>query len=470
MLLDSEVIVIGAGPSGMACASRASESGLKVLVLDEQPTPGGQLYRNFEGQSVTSLRILGKDYAKGKDVIERFRRSGAEYLPQSVVWNIGKTGRVCFSHDGKSHEVLGKRIVIATGAMERPAPFPGWTLPGVAGAGGIDALFKSSFVLPKGPAVLVGSGPLMLLVAHHLHCAEVEVSHMLDTTPPGCLEQAFLHLPQAMKRFDYLLKGAGMLAKSIRTVGKTFRGVRSYRATGDFKVRSLAFHQDGKESVIPTEMVLSHEGIIPRTEFSRQLRLTHDWYPKQRYWHPRVDDYGRTTNPMVFMVGDGAFVHGGPAAALKGELAAIRIAGDLGFFTPREVSTAARPLKAALKREISPRPFVDALFQPRTDLYSVPDDTVVCRCEEVTAGAIRSMLSRGLKSVAQVKATTRCGMGPCQGRMCTIALAEIVAAETGYPMDKLVMPTVRPPVRNLPLGELAKMSLLPELGGKENVR
>ena len=94
MRINWDIIIIGAGPAGMACASRAAESGLQVLVLDEQPTPGGQLYRNIEGQSESSLRILGKDYAAGKELVQRFRKSGAEYLPQSVVWKIGRYKQV----------------------------------------------------------------------------------------------------------------------------------------------------------------------------------------------------------------------------------------------------------------------------------------------------------------------------------------------------------------------------------------
>lgn len=398
MQINWDVIIIGSGPSGMACASCVAESGLQVLVLDEQPAPGGQLYRNIEGQSESSLRILGKDYAAGKELVQRFRESGAEYLPQSVVWKIGRQGRVCFSRNGASYEIEGKRVVIATGAMERPVPFPGWTLPGVSGAGGIDALLKSSGVLPTGPVVLAGSGPLMLLVAHHLHCAGVEVSHLLDTTPRSGFAGALPHLLRALKRTGYLLKGAGMLAGAMRTVGRTVRGVTSYRAGGDSRVRSLTFVRGGRESRVETETVLTHEGIIPRTEFSRQLRLVHDWDSVQRYWYPRVDGYGRTSNPAVYMVGDGAFVHGGTAASLKGELAGVRLAGDLGVFFPQQVEDVARPLRAALEKELYPRPFVDAMYRPRKELYRVPDETVVCRCEEVTAGAIRAVVAGGQRS------------------------------------------------------------------------
>lgn len=462
MQISYDVIIIGAGPSGMACAASAAEGGLNVLVLDEQPVPGGQLYRQVEQQPQAAMKIFGKDYAKGLKLVQDFRKSDVTYLPESIAWHIHPEGRVCFSNNGVSHEVEGRRIVIATGAMERPVPFSGWTLPGVITAGGADALLKSSGVAPSGPVCLVGSGPLLLLVAQHLVHAGIEVEHLLDTTPANAIVGALSSLPSALRRPFYLLKGVGMLFSTARAVQKKNTGITSYAVHGDKKVESITAVKNGKPMTIPAQTVLVHEGIISRTEFSRQLNLNHKWDETQRYWYPEVDSFGRTSNPVIFMIGDGAFVHGGVAAEIKGRVAAVALMEDLGIVTSQHAQQIVDPLQAALRLECSPRHFVDVLYRPRPSLYDMPDDTIVCRCEEVTAGTIRKAIpSMGDVTSEMVKAITRSGMGPCQGRMCTIALNEIVAAKTGMPVESVTAPKVRPPVRNLPLGELAKMTLLP---------
>ena len=463
-----DVIVVGAGPSGMACAASAASFGLNVLTLDEQPMPGGQLYRHVEQQSAAALNVFGKDYAAGLELVKHFRASKATYLPEATVWQLGDEGTVCFSRHGVSHEVKAKRVVIATGAMERPVPFSGWTLPGVMSAGGADALCKSSGIFPTGPVIMVGSGPLQLLVAQHLARAGVEVSHLLDTTPAKALVGAFPHLLSALRRPFYLCKGVGMLLSTAKTVGKTITGVTSYSVGGKNQVESLTAVCENEEVTIPATTVLVHEGIISRTEFSRQLGLTHSWDSVQRYWYPDVDEYGRASNQKVFMIGDGAYVHGGVAAKIKGELAACALAQELGAISHQLLEEKAAPLQAALRKEISPRPFIDAMYPPRPSLYDLADETLVCRCEEVTAGAIRQAIASGQTTPEMVKAITRCGMGPCQGRMCSVALNEIVAAETQVPIEKVNAPKVRPPVRNLPLGELAKMTLLPAENEKES--
>ncbi|MFA9396174.1 MAG: FAD-dependent oxidoreductase [Halodesulfovibrio sp.] len=456
-----DVVIIGAGPSGMACAASIAGYGLDVLVLDEQSAPGGQLYRQIEHQPHETINILGKDYAQGLSLVQEFRNSKVTYLPESTAWKISPECRVCFSRNGASYEVQGKRVVIATGAMERPVPFSGWTLPGVLTAGGADALFKTSGVLPTGPVCMIGSGPLMLLVAQHLIRAGIHVEHMLDTTPQHALMKALPQLPTALRRPFYLMKGAQMLYSTATAVKKKHTGITSYAIHGNGKVESILTVKNGKQVTIPAKTVLVHEGIISRIEFSRQLDLSHTWDCVQRYWHPTVDTFGRTSNPNIFMIGDGAYVHGGAAAALKGKLAAVELMQDIGTLTTQQIQDIAPPLKTALHRECSPRPFVDALYRPRPSLYNVSDETLICRCEEVTAGSIRDAIKTKETTPEMVKAITRCGMGPCQGRMCTIALNEIVAAETGQTIEMVTAPRVRPPVRNLSLGELAKMTLMP---------
>ncbi len=454
-----DIIVVGAGPAGLACANSLAEQGLSTIVLDEQPVPGGQIYRNIGNQSEKTLHILGEEYRNGGLLIEKFHGSGVDYSPRSKVWKIEHNGKVCFSRDDFSQEIQAKRIVIATGAMERPVPFTGWTLPGVMGAGAVDAAFKSDGILPESPVAIAGSGPLALLVANHLTRLGVEVSCFFDTTPSKSISRGLRYLPAAIKRPGYLAKGIGMLVAVRRNVHRYVNHVSAYAALGQKKIERVDAEVDERQVSIPVSMLLVHEGIIPRTEFGRQLRLKHSWNPVQRYWYPDVDANGCTSSPVIYMTGDGTFIHGAIASTIKGELTALAIGDDLGcdISMHRERRTA---LEKMLSREVLPRPFVDAIYSPRNSYADIDDEVYVCRCEEVTAGMIRRLVKEGQTTPEMVKSLSRCGMGPCQGRMCSSSLSEMIAIETGNDVNDLLPLTVRPPVRNIGLGELANMSLL----------
>jgi len=457
-----DAIAIGAGPAGLAFAATAADLGLRVLVVDEQDVPGGQIYRNIENQTPQSLSVLGPEYSYGHSLVKAFRGSQAAYLPNSIAWKIETDGRLCYSSKGKSKEIKAKRIVIATGAMERPAPFPGWTMPGVMGVGAADTLIKSSGIIPKGPVTMVGNGPLMLSVAIHLNELGVEVSHFLETTPAFSTLKNLSKFPKAMAKPGYMLKGAAMMVKTRRLVKHRKANVTGYAAKGNGRVESFSYSWGQGTNQIPARTVLMHEGIIPRTEFPRQLGVEHCWDPVQRYWYPKLNRFGRSSQPNIYIAGDGGFVHGAVAAELKGRLAAIDIASELTDLTKPKKETLLNPIGKALKLELAPRPFIDGVYQPRKPLYDLDDATMVCRCEEVLAQQIRGAIIQGMKTAEMVKSITRCGMGPCQSRMCSCSLTEIIAEETGQMIKDMAPVSIRPPVRQLSIGELTRMELLKE--------
>jgi len=455
-----DVIVVGAGPAGLSAATRAAEFGLDVLVLDEQPAPGGQIYRNIERADDETLRNLGPDYTQGRALVERFRASEAAYMGGAIVWNIEPDGIVSFSTAGMSSQARAKYVVVAIGAMERPVPFPGWNLAGVMGAGAIDANFKSSGTIPVGPVVLAGSGPLLLLIIGHLADLGVGIRAVLDTTPKGNVLSALPHLPKALRRSDYLLKGVGMLLNLKRSRAQYHQNVNAYAAHGEKQLQRVSFTVNGSTHKIDSDMLLVHEGIVPRCDFTRLLGLRHHWNVVQRYWYPETNLFGATEMGGIYVAGDSAFVHGGISAGLKGSLVAFDIARRLKVPQNNEKAHALQRLKKELSSELAPRPFVDALYKPHRDLYRVSDETIVCRCEEVTAGDIRQTIREGCREPNEIKALTRCGMGHCQGRMCGAGLAEIAAGELSIKTCDLQPLNIRSPVRNLPLAELAEMELL----------
>ena len=455
-----DIIIIGAGPAGLSAAVAAAGYGLDVLALDEQPTLGGQIYRNIESASDHTLAILGPDYSQGLALVERFRNSTAEYLGNAIVWRIDPNGNICFSRQGKSMEINAKHILIATGAMERPVPFAGWTLPGVMGAGAVDANFKSSNMVPQGPVVLAGSGPLLLYTAVHLVSFGVAIAAVLDTTPLCNILPCMPVLPKALRRPDYLLKGLGMMV-NLKLAGIRYvRGVTEYQAHGSDCLDHVSFKTSGSSGTLDAAVLVVHEGIVPRCDLTRQIGIAHLWDPIQRYWYPKTTTLGRTDMKAIHVAGDGAFVHGGVAAQLKGSFAAMDIAEALMALPKQNKNGVARRIKQQLYRELAPRPFVDALYKPRPNLYRLPPDTLVCRCEAVTAGDIQQAIAEGCRDPNEIKAMTRSGMGQCQGRMCGLALAEITTDFLKLEPSDLNSLSIRPPVRNISLSELAGLSLL----------
>ncbi len=434
--MSADLAIVGAGPAGMAAAVEAAKHGLSVVVLDDQPEPGGQIYRAIERAGPRLRTILGGEYAAGEALVRDFRAAGIDYRPDSAVWRLDAGARIAYSRNGTASTLTADRVLIATGAMERPVPIPGADRPGVMGAGAAQVLLKASGLVPAGRVVLAGAGPLLLLVGCQLLDAGADVAAVLETTAGGDYLDAAPALPRALAGWRDLAKGVAM-KRRLKRAGVVFRsGVGGLAATGD----SVRF--DGGE--IACDLLLLHEGVVPQTHLSRQAGLAHRWQTEQRHWAPVVDAAGRTAEETLIVAGDAAGIAGARAAALSGRIAARTAAGK----EPAE-------LAAALARERAMRPLLDRLFPPRTAL---PDDEApVCRCESITAGDIRRAVRDGAMGPNQLKAFSRAGMGPCQGRMCGLAAAEIVADERGLPVEEVGSFRIRPPVKPLTLGELASM-------------
>ena len=205
-----DFVIIGGGPAGISAAIRAASLGLAVVVLDEQHHPGGQIYRAIEQGGEARLALLGPNYRYGQTLIERFHRSKADYLSGATVWQITPELKIFYLKNDQAACIRAQRLLVATGAVERPVPIPGWTLPGVMGAGAADILLKSSGMVPAGRVLLAGTGPLLYLVACHLLAAGTRIAGLLDTRSPQDYLRSARHLPAALPGIEYLIRGLAM--------------------------------------------------------------------------------------------------------------------------------------------------------------------------------------------------------------------------------------------------------------------
>ncbi len=445
-----DLAIIGAGPAGIAAAATAAASGLNVVLLDEGEAPGGQVYRGIEASTGKRRNILGPDYISGASLVAEMRASGAVYLPRTTVWNVSTDRVIDYSRDGVSSQIRARFILVATGAVERPCPIPGWTKPGVTTVGALQILLKSAGLVEE-DAILAGSGPLLWLVASQMIDADTPPVAVVETTPHGRMRAAMPHLLSALRGHKYLRKGLSLMRK-VRSSGiPVYTTASKLEVLGTDRATGLSFTCQGRQQDIPAAHVALHQGVVPNQQVTRLLRCDHRWDRAQHCFRPVTDRRGRTSFEHIYSAGDGAGIMGAVSAALQGRLAALDIAERCGRALPEDP----RRVEIALTRDAAIRPFLEALYAPAPEFLNPADDILVCRCEEVTAGAIRKSVNGGLPGPNQVKSILRSGMGPCQGRVCGPVVAGIVAAATNASPDETGYFRIRPPLKPLPLDELA---------------
>ncbi|MBS0124088.1 NAD(P)/FAD-dependent oxidoreductase [Thetidibacter halocola] len=451
-----DLVVIGAGPAGMAAAATAAEAGLSVALLDEQKRPGGQIYRDVDRAMVRRGAILGADFAHGAGLTAGLRHDRIKHLAGAVVWAIEEGFRVSYTQDGKGAQVSGARVLLATGALERPMPVPGWTMPGVMTAGAAQILLKQSGVVPR-RAVLVGSGPLIYLIAAQMVRAGTPPLALVETQTRGDMMGAMRHLGGALRGFWTLAKGLKLLAEITRARVPRHTGATQIAIEGADRAEAITFHAAGRAHRIVCDTVLLHHGVVPNTQAARSLGVTHRWNTAQQCFLPQVDDWGATDVPGLMIAGDGAGIGGATVAEIAGRLAALHAACETGHLTREQRDARAGSLHRALDKDRAIRPFLDAAYPPFAQALAPADATIVCRCEEVTAGTIRAHAGLGCTGPNQAKAFGRAGMGPCQGRYCGLTVTGILAQANGQTPDETGYYRIRPPLKPVTLGELAAM-------------
>jgi NADPH-dependent 2,4-dienoyl-CoA reductase/sulfur reductase-like enzyme len=442
-----DLAIIGAGPAGMAAAIEARACSLSVLVVDDNPAPGGQVFR--AARAAAADPAVASEIAPGLSLLDAFAASGADHRPGTTLWHLDPDeGLLSLAGPQGVSEARARRVLLSTGAQERPVPIPGWTLPGVMTAGAAQILLKTAGAVPAGATVLAGQGPLVWLLAVQLARAGA---------PPLVLETRGATIASALPRGGLwagrrlLAKGIALMAEARRRGVRVVPGARTLRAEGTDRVQRIAW--DGGSA--PCDTLLLHEGVIPQTHVSRAIGLDHAWDAAQACWRPVVDAFGASSNTRIAVAGDGAGIGGWEAAAAAGSLAGLDAARRLGALDQAGFAARAAGPLATRRAALALRPFLDALYAPPAAVVAPPDATIACRCEEVTAGAIHAAARAGATGPNQMKAYLRCGMGACQGRMCAPTVAALIAQARGLPPESVAPLRPRAPYKPITVGDLA---------------
>jgi thioredoxin reductase len=456
------VLVVGAGPAGLAAAVAAGEVGDRVVLVDAESAPGGQFWRHRPGRAVTApLHHLADHYRDLAGRLAALRVDGrVEYLHRHQVWALepvddGFAVHLTDRRGRRQRPALraARRLVLAPGAYDLQVPFPGWDLPGVLTAGGAQALLKGNGVVAGRRILVAGTGPFLLPVAAGLAAAGARVVGVHEAAGPS----GWTHHPTAMVAHPgKALEGAGYLATllrhrvpyRVRSTVLAAHGTDAVEAVTVAPLDNVGRPRAGRARRVEVDALAVGWGFVPQLELPLALNCATvagtDGRPVIA-----VDDNQQTSVPGVFVAGEACGVGGAEKALVEGAIAGIAAAAT----TPPTIPTRLAHRRASLRQ------FAGAVAHayPVPTFWSdnVTDDTLICRCEEVTVGALRTAVQRdGIADARAAKLRVRAGMGWCQGRVCGFATSCLAATWAGTTpnLDAEVRPIAQP----VPLGLVAK--------------
>ncbi|MGD8890780.1 MAG: FAD-dependent oxidoreductase [Desulfobacterales bacterium] len=463
---EADLVIIGGGPAGIAAAIEAAGRGVSVVIIDENRSLGGKVLSSGEG----GLQIDHTDKIEeriGFQLLNEFNQVEDKvtvYL-RTEVWQVDDQKTVYLNTENKSirpqKRIRSQKLIMATGALERIIPFPGWTLPGVFPVGGLNSLIKKK-VIPGQKFLIAGSGLLQLALAQNLIKAGASISAFVEAST----------IRDVVAKSVQLLTGAGLLRLrqglnyllKIKSVGiPLFSSCIVSRAMGDKKANKAIITKvdanwrpiQGTEKEIEADVIAVGYGLIPSNELTRQCGCRHVYDDQLGYWRVIRNDRMETTIPGVFVAGDEIQIKGYQAAIDEGRQAGIEACAQLGRIQRDQAKQHTPTLQKKLNRAIRFGRAIDMISAPRPGIFdNISDDTTICRCEEVTFADIKKSISNGAADVNDIKRRTRLGMGHCQGRFCGQVINELLWNLSGKTSEREYF-TPRIPVKPVPFRTLA---------------
>lgn len=443
---ETRVLIVGAGPAGIRAAELLCAAGLCPVVVDEGGLAGGQIYRRPpEGFRRKGRALYGSEAGKARalhDTFDALTAEGAlQHVPGASVVALSE-GIAHILCQGRVGKIPYDRLILATGAMDRIAPVPGWQAPGVYTLGAAQIALKAQGVALGRRIVLAGSGPLLTLLAHQLRKAGAGLVTVLDTAPMAGQLRA---LPAMMARPGVVLRGLVMRAG----LGRRYHaGVTLVQITSDATGVTALHWRDarGRMHVSACDMVGLGWHLRAETHLADLAGVPFDWSETWAQWLPRADAMGRA-GAGRYLAGDGLRILGADGAEIAGRLAATACLRDLGLPAPDP----AADLRVLARMTRFAKGLARAFPWPRATVRALPDTAVICRCEGITRADLRAGMALGGAEANRIKSVARLGMGRCQGRYCQLAGAEILAADSGCLPAEAGRLRAQSPVRPVPV-------------------
>ncbi len=454
-----DVAIIGGGPAGMAAAIELAAGGADLAVIDAYPQPGGHFFRQPPAEFSKESATADSRQAEYVSLMASLERLNATILSETAVWSIfpaeeSSAGYALHLHGPHPlRSIQARYLLLASGAYDRPMAFPGWHLPGVITPGGAQMLMKGHGILPGKRILVGGSGPLLLGAAAGLAKAGAEVVAVLDA---ASIWAGAFKIPRAFWGQTDRLKEAWDYGYTLKRKGVPILfGHTIFGALGETEVAAVAYGRvdaQGRplkhtEKVIEVDTICVALGFLPNLTLTRHLECEHIYDATLDAFYPQHTETMETTVPNVYVAGDVTGVGGKDMSKLQGQVAGLNILGKLGRLPPEEVKLRVQALEPRLNREARFIHMLKDRLQVRPGLLElIDDDTIICRCEMVTAERIKAAIDDGAQDIRGVKLRTRCGMGPCQGRLCEPTVGHMIAHLTRQPREAVGKMSIRPPL------------------------
>jgi thioredoxin reductase len=460
----TEILVVGGGPAGMSAAVQASALGLSVVLVDERPSLGGQIYKQpGPGFRVRDSRGLSREQSRGRALAAALETERVTVLSNSVAVEIEDREVVVVRNGGTSSTIVADRIILAPGAADRPVAFPGWTLPGVITAGGVQTLIKTQRVLPGERIAFAGSGPVALAFPAQLSAYGANLVLLCDAGRAPSFPDLVRLTATARHNSDLLRDAVRYRAELLRARVPIHRRRVVLAARGVQRVQSVVHAEvnDQWQPIAGTEEEVAADTLCIGYGFTASVELFKlagcEISDDEDRGGPVVvvDEWMRTTAPAVLAAGDGTGVEGAVVAEDEGHLAALGAARELGKVGEQASVTLAAPIRERLHHRRRFRAALEPMHRVGAGVYELATpQTTICRCEEVTAAELSAAIG-STEDIEVVKALTRAGMGLCQGRNCQRQILKMLAAEHGDLSAPLPSATGRWPVRPVRLGAVS---------------
>lgn len=463
-----DVAIIGAGAAGMTAAPVLAAAGLKLVIIDEQLRWGGQILRQPPAPFTVSNWLQGGSYHALKRQLRLSESlTGATFLSATSVVGLFpvEDGFTLYlsSSDGMM-TLTARRLLLAPGCYDLPAPLPGWTLPGVMTVGGIQAFIKAQLLLPGAEILLAGSHPLQLILARQIIAAGGRVKAVLFAQPWSAALRLLRH-PVLMAQNWRPLTDAALALLSLRRAGVDLRfGWTVKEAIGADRLTSvmvgpvpaLGERDRASTETLSCDLLGLGFGFLPQSELARLAGAEEIWAAGG--WAIRHDDWMQSSRPGLFVAGEITGVAGAAAAMLEGALAAQGILLDCGRQSAADAARVARPWRRRHRQLSRFAKLLAELADPDQVLERlVTPDTILCRCESVRLRDIETIcdgLPGPVRDASAVKLACRIGMGLCQGRQCESSLLRLLSARQGDSPGNIKGFTPRFPAKPLPIADL----------------
>jgi thioredoxin reductase/bacterioferritin-associated ferredoxin len=457
-----DLIVIGAGPAGISAAITASQHGLKVVLIDDAPIAGGQIYRAIPKEwALNTSGPADPDLDDGNSLRDLLSKSNVMHLPNHVVWAVAPGFEVRAVSDLKEIKLSAKKLIVCSGVTERIMPFPGWTIPGVIGLAASTNLLKSQQILPGREPVIAGSGPLLYAVANAIIVAGGKPAAIADL---GSFFDWVVSIPRLLSAPALFLRGLIWRSRIFKARVPVLYNHHVAKVHGDNRVEMVDLTpislngtpllKKKKKKFRADALIVGH-GLIPSLEITRLLKAKHLYSSERGGWIPEIDTFQRSSVSGLYVAGDCCGISGASAAALSGTVAGLSASLDSNSISENIFQVLYKSIKSKKNRAERFGKQMGKLMTIRPGvLKGLPPDTIICRCEDITYGQIMESINAGAADCNEIKAWTRAGMGPCQGRSCGETIAEIVSHHVGD-RGKAGFFTARIPLRPCSIDTLA---------------